>query len=461
MRRLRALAAVAFALAACSTSTRLTVGEPLPADAPPSPSRLTAVPEGYELGLAGKGTDGPIWGSDWLGSDEPFVILERNELVVVVSALRYAGYEGGLHQASAAYLEGPEEGEVGGRPALWAPGEVVVDAGGGVAFRVESATAERDVLAAVAERTALVAGPDDTVRPVVDRPPAGLRLTADVAVDAVVVRRAFVPDRPLDEVPGTSRTFAVGYRGPGGWLVAFAAPGGADDVRGLVRGVAGSTVGVDVAGRPATVVTESYGERVDRWLVTTGPAGDLVVVRVVGVPEAVLGVDDLVSVAAGIEPIDGPAWEAQVIEARGGLGLAPDPGAVELARGRSGTTDWLLQTLPSGAPDRLELRIGVDSCLRLAGGAHACATGVWGGAGFVLASGSELPFVVGRLDGEPAAVRVTTRFAQVEVPTIPAPLGEGRVFVAVLAGANDLTATTIEALDAGGAVLRRVLPQSD
>ncbi len=69
---------------------------------------MRTVPDGFHLVVAGKGTQYQNWGSDSLGTHEPFTVLSPDGKatgpeVVVVSATGFAGYEGELAQASAGY----------------------------------------------------------------------------------------------------------------------------------------------------------------------------------------------------------------------------------------------------------------------------------------------------------------------------------------------------------------------
>lgn len=75
-----------------------------------SPFAVSALPDGYESVLAGTGTDVQAWGSDGAGTHEPFTVLVQDdstapEDVVVVSITGFEGYQGGLAQASAGYLD--------------------------------------------------------------------------------------------------------------------------------------------------------------------------------------------------------------------------------------------------------------------------------------------------------------------------------------------------------------------
>ena len=75
-----------------------------------SPFVVEDPPAGYQLVLAGRGDYAQTWSSDSFGDDEPVTVLappgegaDRPD-AVMVSLTGYAGFQGGLDQAAALYV---------------------------------------------------------------------------------------------------------------------------------------------------------------------------------------------------------------------------------------------------------------------------------------------------------------------------------------------------------------------
>jgi hypothetical protein len=182
----------------------------------------------------------------------------------------------------------------------------------------------------------------------------------------------------------------------------------------------------------------------------------------------------LLALAASVRPTDEETWDDFVVEATGGFGLRPDPGATELARGSTAGVDWLLQSWPdvASAPPRLGelLQIAddrpgavVDTCLKLSTGQRACTAGNGSEPGFAYGYAQAQrepdvdfpPFAIVQTESPATAVRITT-----ETGTVTADLHEidgGRSVGLALVDLGGFTGCDrlprIEVLGADGAVL--------
>ncbi|MEJ7584530.1 MAG: hypothetical protein WKF43_10705 [Acidimicrobiales bacterium] len=125
------------------------------------------MPAGYELVTAGRGTELQEWGEDCCGTAEPFTVLAppgegtESAEAIVVSVTGFAGYEGGLDQASSGYSveERSETFTVDGQEAIFTPAEtssewadLVVARGDDLAVRVAGRNASRSRLVEVLDR---------------------------------------------------------------------------------------------------------------------------------------------------------------------------------------------------------------------------------------------------------------------------------------------------------------------
>lgn len=372
-----------------------------------SPFAVGWVPPGFEPSVAGMGTAMPLWGDDSFGTDEPFTVLappDRDDpaALVVVSVTGYAGYQGGFAQASAGFPGDPAWFEVSGRQAIFTerrglPGsadedvdedetvsEIVVDRDEDLAVRVVGRRSRADLAAMTSG-----ARPHGRSRaPEVD-PPRGLTVVGGVDTDLVLALQA-AAQPGTDEVPGPASAHSAAWGREGSTLVILTVPGAAGDLAAVVAQPLfsrGTTVGdLSVDGRPAVLVEQTYVDCADppcevhaRTVVSATSSGDLLIVRATGELPIVTS-EELVRVAASVGTTDSEAWDAFVVEAGGGPGLHADRGAVEVARGTQGTTEWLLQTTRVAADGSLEPgprdggELGADPCLKTSVGRRVCAT---------------------------------------------------------------------------------------
>jgi hypothetical protein len=386
-------------LIGCASGGPGSQNQPVGTTAESSPFRVGREPEGYRLVQAGRGGITQTWGDDTAGNDEPVTVLAPagegpgSAGEVRVSTFGYEGLQGELAQGSQGYVIGdPQAFELNGRQALYSapfeysgirrPADLVVDAGDGVGIRVASVEASRRELAAVAEQVRV---PDDNWEaPVVADPPGNLEVVGSADAD---VRLSILswPGPYSDFLPAGERAHSAVWAIPialGAWrpetgtVVVTTLPGQALDLdataaslRGLDgRGQKPDITSADVAGRPALVVDLERGQ--DRVVVSSSPGGDLLLVVAHGA--TLPGAEELLAVAASVEPATAAEWDQVVVAARGGPGLAPDLGAVELERGKAGDVEWLLQAVdaarwryrPGPQPDGMT----VDSCLKLTTG---------------------------------------------------------------------------------------------
>ena len=485
---------LAFALVGCGPGTDTPTAGSTDGTGSRESSPFTAgpPPAGYEPVVAGTGTQGGEWGEDSTGTDEPYTVLARGSDVVIVSITGFEGYQGGIDQASKPYgAEDVESFAIDGKDARFVPAsthwaDLVAVRGDDLAVRVTAPDATRDELVEILERVEV--GPDRTSAPSVPDPPDGLETVGSVDVDGLVAAGAFVDPRS-SSIPGPASAHGVGWLAPGttieGQQVAvLTIPEGSVDLAAVPhvhRRFASRTVTShdrEVAGRPAAVVEwtdgdEGYGGR-SVWVESAW--GDVVVVTATGTPPA--GEEELVTLAASVQPTDETGWEAFVVEATGGPGLHADEGRTELARGQAGDLEWLLQNglSPSVSIDDPNLPAtddprGVDPCLKLSNRRRVCASNGGGTTDdWIRSAGASdgFPaFVVVSTTREGAALRVTTDAAEATVPLVAVPGGGLWGAAAVIDGAGmsicqgppgmtvpeSVAAMRIDLLDAQGAVI--------
>jgi hypothetical protein len=456
-----------------------------------SPFVVEDPPDGYQLVLAGQGDWPQTWSSDSFGDDEPVTVLAPpgegadSPESVTVSLTGYAGFQGGLDQASAGYLgDDVEEFEIDGQRALYTPpggparftpeADLVVAVGEDLAVRVRSATGTRDELAEVARRVR--PRDDHLLAPDVPEPPAGLEVVGHADADVPITLEVWA-EPGSDYLPaGTRAHTALWARldGNGAWtpmsptVAVSTLPGASAAFDGLAAGVrlrrsaAPMVQELSVAGRPA-VVLELEGVELDegplarrRAVVTSTPDGDLLLVVAAGVE--VPAPEELLAVAASVGPATPDAWEALQVEARGGPGLRPDPGAVELERGEAESTEWLFQARVDdgsawSSSDQIDPDTGrsvtegeylIDPCLKLAEGQRACvgpggSESEWATGHRVITrvrgpvdGGGQFPGFVMVMTSHPAvALRISGAAGVRDVPFHELPGGERRAAVIV------------------------------
>jgi hypothetical protein len=476
-----------------------------------SPFVVEDPPDGYTLVLAGRGDYPQTWSSDSFGDDEPVTVLAPpgedadSPEAVTVSLTGYAGFEGGLDQASAGYLDDtPEEFEIDGNRALYSPpgadapempdADLVVAVGEDLAVRVRSADGSREELADVARRVRPLS--EHLLAPQVPDPPDGLEVIGSADADVAITLWAR-PQPGSDTMPAGARAHTAAWARldtRGAWISGASAitvstlPGTAvsldalDPALALRRyGVTATVQEASVRGRPAAVVDGGEDAIRFRAVVTSTPGGDALLVVASG--GELRDAEVLVEVAASVQPATADAWDAFEVEARGGPGLRPDPGAVELERGEAEGTEWLFQARvddgsvplqgddidPATGRSTTEGEFVIDTCLKLTGGERACL-----GPGGSDSSSAKAHFVVrarGPLDdgggfpgfimastGQPAAVlRVTAPDGVHEAPFHGLPGGQqrGAVVVTDLGGpwicdGQPRPPVTVELLDAAG-----------
>ena len=476
-----------------------------------SPFVVEDPPEGYQLVLAGRGDIRQSWSSDSFGDDEPVTVLVppggdiAGKGAVTVSLTGYAGFQGGLEQAAVGYpAVQPEEFEIDGQRALYTPpgvspagphgADLVVAVGEDLAVRVGSADGSREELADVAQRVSPQA--DHLVAPKVPDPADGLEVIGSADADVAITLWAR-PQPGSDAMPAGARAHTAawsrldtdGARISGTSAITVSTlPGTAVSLDALDAalalrpyGIAATVQEVSVRGRPAAVVDGGEDAIRFRAVVTATPGGDALLVVASGgeLPDP----DVLFDVAASVRPTTPDAWEAFEVEARGGPGLRPDPGAVELERGEAEGIEWLFQARiddgsvpslggdidPSTGRSTTDGEFVIDTCLKLANGPRACL-----GPGSSESSSAKARFVVrarGPLDGgggfpgfimastdQPAAVmRVSARDGVHEAQFHELPGGQerGAVVVTDLGGpwicdAQARPPVVVELLDAAG-----------
>lgn len=422
--------AMAAVLVSCPGDGRPSAGRTAPSQVS-SGFSVGYVPDGYQSVTAGRGTAVQAWGSDSEGTEEPFTVLappgsETLSEAVIVSATGYAGYEGGLAQAGWGYWRDVVETRVDGNEAVFTAGgsqhrgqgsnwaDLVVSRGDDLAVRVTSRTGPEARLATIA-RT-IDTPTSRSTAPALAQPPAGLEAVGSANADAVLALSAYV--RP-DSVPGPRAAHAVGWSGPSASLAVLTLPGGSADLRALRASRVFSRfhtveVGESAVGDQQALVLDysdwpGSDDSRRRTVVVDTTWGDLLLVTSLGTRP--VSTEDLVAVAASVQRVGPAAWADVVLEATGGPGLHPDPGRLEVGRGRSGGIEWLLQEGEAlfGEP------AFPDPCLKLSNRLRACASGagsdIWSVQSSPPAGSPDLhgmaPFVVVATDASAARVRVT------------------------------------------------------
>lgn len=349
--------------------------EPVGSTSESSPFQVGRPPEGYRPVQAGQGTNPQHWGDDIHGTDRPVTVLAPvgqgpgGPDQVQVELTGFEGYQGGLEQILGAGLE---EFELAGGRAFYSPAlpgieegsvpqpaRLVVEVGDDLAVLVSAADASQDELAEIAQ--AVEPQDDHMLAPLVPDPPGDLEVVGFADADVIpslqdqpAPATASLPAgerahtmvwaRGTDADPWTSDDTVVVTTLPGAALALDALP--ALLLNGPPEGEPDTVADAEVDGRPAAVIElmsdDDGGARPDlSAVVTSTREGDLLLVKAHG--PAPPDIDELVSVAASVEAVDVQTWSDLVLEAQGGPGLRPDPGAVELERGTIDGVEWLFQ----------------------------------------------------------------------------------------------------------------------
>jgi hypothetical protein len=408
---------------------------------------VDCLPEGFVLEAAGWGTGGQEWGSEETGTDEPVTVLaptgdrERSPRVIV-STTGFAGYiegfDGALPHVGAFTTtdDRPVDGhrarfrtfedEETGQPTA----ELLVQRGEDVAVRVHATGASRDELVHISRATS---APADHRDPPEVGPLDGYRLVGSLSIDALLALYG-TPQPYSDAVPGTDRARSLGWlKGDEAITVEALSPARAD-IEALGADVLpySQNAAVDlfeIGGRPAAFVVDDSDDRRVASLVTTTTWGDLLVVH--RASRRPIERAELVMLAGSARRTTDAAWSAVASSTDGGPGLGPDHGAIELARGREGDIEWLLQAAPGGgAAGRMDLseEMSVDGCLKLSTGERACPSDSGSGPGYsehrarpdTVPAGFP-PYLVVSVTGRPASIRVTSGTTVLTAPAVPIP----------------------------------------
>lgn len=481
-----------------------------------SPFVVENPPAGYQLVLAGRGDLTQTWSSDSVGDDEPVTVLAppgaditdpAGPGVVTVSLTGYAGFQGGLDQAAVGYPAAQtEEFDIDGHRALYTSpdssrveshgADLVVAVGEDLAVRVGSATGSREQLADIARRVRPRA--NHLLAPEVPNPPQGLRVAGWADADvAVTLQAGVLPSTNM--VPAGARAHAAvwAHLDPSGaWtttsptIVVSTPPGNSatlDALPAAVRALrypAPTMSEMALADRPALLLELAEDEEVRRRaLITSTADGDTLLVTASGgeLPDT----ETLVEVATSVRRTTPEAWDAFVVEARGGPGLHADPGAVELERGVAEGVEWLFQArIDDGSlpflgggdvdPDTGQSRTAgefvIDPCLKLADGKRACLGPGGSEQGFPesisatrvrgpLDDGGQFPGFHMVMTTQPAVTLRITRadgISESQFHELPGGVRRGAVIVTDVVGPRDCDAglapssVTVSLVDAGG-----------
>jgi hypothetical protein len=217
---------------------------PAPLASRPSKPFSVVAPAGHDLKTAEQGRQYTPWGDDSSGNVDPFTVLSphgsdaSSARAVVVSVTGFAGYEGGLDQASPGGGPGvrSERFKVGGRDAIFTPAQtaknpsvrrfewsdLVVARSRDLAVRVRVRGGTKDQLVDIERR---VEPRGRTMAPGVSEPPSGYEVVGSIDVGAVVAENLDVDTYAL-----TNDAFRTG---PGNPVVHRMTWTGADEGSGL------------------------------------------------------------------------------------------------------------------------------------------------------------------------------------------------------------------------------------
>lgn len=368
---------------------------------------IAEVPDDWQLVSARERTGRPTWGEDCCGSTEPYTIIQRLDdgRTIKVSATGYAGYQGGLEQASGGYTGDITEFEVNGQRALLASGgapglvELVVEVNDTTAIRVAGVDATRDELVETASSAAV--GDDHRIAPRMERLPEGFELVGSVHTPAI---ESLLGDVVVEsDVEGNDgRTHDLGWtigpanETPSQATVSLSAlPANTIDLAALALGedlpfdadgrldTDGAIVKAErteVAGRPALVIERLGFEWWEqRTVITTSAWGDQLIA--VGIDNSetqdqLPSTDQLNEVIASAAVTDAETWGELVVEESDGPGLTPDVGQEEVVRGEVGGLEWLLQTGNDGGFSSSTIQpFGVDPCIKVSDESGGCPSG--------------------------------------------------------------------------------------
>ncbi|MEX0664116.1 MAG: hypothetical protein WD598_05010 [Acidimicrobiia bacterium] len=425
-----------------------------------SPFGVGPVPEGYDLISAGRGTEEQLWGSDEEGSEEPFTVLapanqgRSTPDVVIVSVTGFEGYQGGLSQAAGFGADGLFE--LDGQDAIYTPADersgdrwadLVVIRAENLALRVTSPGASRKELVEIARATVTDGGRSQA--PTVVDPPRDLEVIGSVHADLLVALRSGLNQfEPI--VPGPPSAHGVGWlRGEREQLMVLTLPGTAADLEALhFLSMFGEwrSAGVkdqSLAGNPGVVIRypaepdeSTMFER--RIIVARTTSGELLVVAAAGPTPP--SMELLFTLAESLQVDDVDGWELLLTQASAPVTVEPDPGGVELERGRAGDVEWLLQARPADElgpigsfvdPAVPNTDLTVDGCLKLSTGLRVCASsgsgGVpngeyvsfWNGVGFGDSDFPAFALISTSVSGARVRIRTSTDTDEVPLRDVP------------------------------------------
>jgi hypothetical protein len=384
------------------------------APSPATPFTVDWLPDGFEPVAQGRGLTVPDWGSDEVGTVEPFTTLAPDgsddpDDLVVVAATGYAGNQGGLAQASVTYCckgVGPHDRfRLDGDPAIYSPpykdrrwSELVVARGDDLALRIVAPGWGRKRLVDLARRT--TPSSDHDVGPAVD-PPDGWRVLGSVGARAVltVSSSASLPDPPSTDDDGNPLFWSP----KGSYAAVWARRGEELFVTTVESSAYEGLVGISRFPR-----WRSRANRRDDGFVLHR-AGTTAVLRrlddgplVLVASSAQRDPDDLWRVATSVRPGSAARWEQQ---RRAAWGTPPrvDLGTHELARGHRPGYDWLLPYVSGGVSG---YNVPAE-CLKLSTFRYACTQHDDTGQAKVQFASSPEPFLIVSSQIESGSLRVT------------------------------------------------------
>ena len=385
------------------------------------PFLVSAVPDGFGLITAGRGTQEPTWlGDDTAGPTRRFTVLAPSKPDaaslggVTVFAMGYYRDGEGLDALGPSYsgistrplrVDGHDArysaSEAGSRPSASA---LALGRGSDVAVVVDGDHATRQELVDVARATKVPT--DRRQAPTVPDPPLGLRVVGSVDADAALAFDSYlVPGSGAR--PGTPAAHVVGWQRGSIDLVAMSMPGSSIDLDAFAARPDALGYGSrrqvhrrEIHGVPALVIEEGDGATDRpaprrRTVLAVASTGDVLLATaapgVAGNPDhtAPPSVEQMVALVASMAPTVQARWDAFVEQASGGAGFHADPGQTELSSGERNGIAWLLQDGPgpaangvigvSGSSGGPVIRRDISACLKLDNGDRPCATSSSGG----------------------------------------------------------------------------------
>jgi hypothetical protein len=309
---------------------------------------VVEVPEGFELVVAGEGTEPQEWSSDDTGgSVEPLTVLAPagegagSPRAVVVSITGYRGLQGQLDQAA-----GGEEREpfnLDGQQAVFSHGggtvEVVAvrDHDDDIAVRAttsgngdgDDGRNARDRLSEIVRRAEVT---EDIRRaPAFADPPEGLEVVTSIDAEGIIALNTFPSGSGDERAPGPEGSFGALFRRDDEAIAIMTLPGRALHPNAVDHWASGDIGGpvlrASVDGREVAIIrlTRDQGYDIPDKVVAETTWDDVVVLAVQA-PGASVSDEDLLDLVGSLRQADQAEWQRFADRATGADGTDTGPG---------------------------------------------------------------------------------------------------------------------------------------